>query len=73
MRIIRLSEVMHNTGLSRSTIYRYVADGSFPKPVPLGGRVVGWVDSEVTDWILERIEMREDNKTVVKGIHAKAS
>lgn len=59
MRIIRLSEVLANTGLARSTLYRYVADGAFPKPVSLGDRAVGWVESEVQDWVLARIEERD--------------
>ncbi len=59
MRIIRLKEVIDSTGLARSTIYKYIDEGFFPKPVSLGGRSVGWVESEVHDWILERIEERD--------------
>ena len=59
MRIIRLSEVLANTGLARSTVYKYVAEGCFPKPVSLGDRAVGWVESEVQDWVLSRIEERD--------------
>ncbi|HEC1605864.1 helix-turn-helix transcriptional regulator [Pseudomonas aeruginosa] len=59
MRIIRLKEVIDSTGLARSTIYKYIAEGTFPKPVSLGDRCVGWVDSEVHDWILARIEERD--------------
>jgi prophage regulatory protein len=59
MKIIRLSEVLASTGLGRSTIYKYVAEGCFPKPVSLGDRAVGWVESEVLDWVLARIEERD--------------
>lgn len=59
MRIIRLKEVIDSTGLARSTIYKYIAEGTFPKPVSLGDRCVGWIDSEVHDWILEKIEERD--------------
>ena len=59
MRIIRLKEVIDSTGLARSTIYKYIAERTFPKPVSLGDRCVGWVDSEVHDWILARIEERD--------------
>ena len=59
MRIIRLKEVIDSTGLARSTIYKYIAEGTFPKPVSLGDRCVGWVDSEVHDWILARVEERD--------------
>lgn len=59
MRIIRLKEVIDSTGLARSTIYKYIGEGTFPKPVSLGDRCVGWVDSEVHNWILARIEERD--------------
>ncbi|ENX3946944.1 AlpA family transcriptional regulator [Photobacterium damselae] len=55
MRFIRLKEVMHVTGLGRSSIYNYMAEGRFPKTVSLGGRAVAWVESEVEQWIKERI------------------
>lgn len=61
MRIIRLKEVIDLTGLARSSVYRYVAQNSFPKPVSLGDRAVGWVESEVRDWISERIAERDQN------------
>ena len=59
MRIIRLKDVIDSTGLARSTIYKYIAEDTFPKPVSLGERCVGWVESEVHDWILARIEERD--------------
>jgi len=59
MRIIRLKDVIETTGLSRSTIYSYIEQGSFPKSVSLGGRCVGWVESEITEWVAARIEERD--------------
>lgn len=59
MRIIRLRDVMSSTGLARSTIYKYIVEGTFPKSVSLGDRCVGWVEGEVQDWILARIEARD--------------
>lgn len=59
MRIIRLKEVIYSTGLARSTIYKYIGEGSFPKAVSLGDRSVGWVDTEVQEWILARIKERD--------------
>ena len=64
MRIIRLKEVIDSTGLARSTVYKYIAEGTFPKPVSLGERCVGWVESEIHDWILARIEERDMAETV---------
>ena len=45
--------------LGRSYIYKLIADGVFPKPVPLGARATGWVSDEVESWILERIGERD--------------
>lgn len=59
MRIIRLKDVMDSTGLGRSTIYKYMSVGGFPRPISLGDRSVGWVESEVHDWILERVKQRD--------------
>lgn len=58
MRVIRLKEVINTTGLARSTIYKLIGSGEFPRPVPLTGRCVGWIDSEVAAWIQSRIEAR---------------
>lgn len=59
MRIVRLKVVINLTGLGRSTIYKYVSENGFPKPVALGLRCVGWVESEVHEWILARIGERD--------------
>ncbi|EIK61530.1 helix-turn-helix transcriptional regulator [Pseudomonas lactis] len=59
MRIIRLKDVIDSTGLARSTIYKYITENTFPKPISLGERCVGWVEGEVHDWILARIEARD--------------
>ena len=54
--ILRLPQVKAKTGLSRSTIYARIAQGSFPKPVPLGGaRAVGWVEAQVEGWLERQI------------------
>ena len=54
--ILRLPAVKATTGLSRSTIYLRVAEGTFPKPVSLGDRAVGWLAAEIQDWLQRRIE-----------------
>jgi len=54
--ILRLPTVKARTGLSRSTIYLRISEGRFPKPVSLGGRAVGWVESEITEWLNQQIE-----------------
>ncbi|WP_440465697.1 AlpA family transcriptional regulator [Pseudomonas sp. YH-1] len=64
MRIMRLREVMTTTGLPRSTIYRFIANGTFPKPVSLGERCTGWVEEEVLDWVLTKIDERDSDLSV---------
>lgn len=58
--ILRLPAVKARTGLSRSTIYQHVAGGSFPRPVSLGARAVGWVESDIDGWISRKIEESRD-------------
>jgi prophage regulatory protein len=54
--VLRLPDVKRSTGLSRSTIYLRIAQGTFPKPVSLGRRAVGWLEAEVQRWLQRRIE-----------------
>lgn len=56
--VLRLKEVKSRTGLSRSTIYLAVKNDHFPKPINIGIRSVGWIESEINDWILARIQNR---------------
>jgi prophage regulatory protein len=55
-RLLRLKEVMKRTGLSRSTIYGLVKEGKFPKQITITERCVGWVEDEIHDFILKRLE-----------------
>lgn len=60
-RILRLKQLAERIGLGRSTIYdrmdvqspRY--DATFPKPIKLGAAAIGWIDSDVTTWIEQRV------------------
>jgi len=54
-RIVRLPEVMQHTGLARSTIYKMIAAKTFPNQIPLGTKSVGWLESDIQNWIQERI------------------
>lgn len=58
MRFIRLPEVMNRTGLKRSSIYSYMEEGRFPYSSKLGERSVAWVESEVQEWIEQRIRYK---------------
>ena len=68
-RFIRLPEVLSRTGYGRTTIYRKMEDGSFPRSVKLGGplkdpnafdcRAIAWIEDEVEQLIESRIEERD--------------
>ena len=70
-RFIRLPEVLTRTGYGRTTIYRKMEDGSFPRSVKLGGppidpnvfdsRAVAWIEYEIEQWIESRIEERDSS------------
>ena len=53
-RMLRPPEVMERTGLSRTTIWRKVKDGSFPQPLVLGKNSIGWPAQIITDWLESR-------------------
>jgi len=67
-KLIRFPEVMSRTGYGRTSIYRKMEDGSFPKSLKLGGppkdpnvfdsRAIAWIENEVDQWIESRIEDR---------------
>ncbi len=54
--ILRLPAVKAATGLARTTIYERIRAGTFPKPIPIGERAVGWSASEVGRWVQARID-----------------
>ncbi|MEW6257788.1 MAG: AlpA family phage regulatory protein [Pseudomonadota bacterium] len=51
VRLMRLSEVVQQVGLSRSTIYKRMDEGRFPHPVDLGPNIVRWRSDDVVAWI----------------------
>lgn len=61
-RILRLPTVISESGHSRSTIYLRITQGLLPKPVSLGGRTVGWPDSEISSLLAARIAGKTDDE-----------
>ena len=53
---IRLNVVQEITSLSKSTIYRLISEGNFPKQVQIGKRAVIWVRSDITAWINQKLK-----------------
>jgi prophage regulatory protein len=60
--VLRLPAVMASIGLSRSSIYLRVSEGSFPKPISLGARAVGWLQSDIEDWLRQRVELSRESQ-----------
>jgi len=56
-KILRQKDVQDITGLSRSTIYRHINAGTFPAPVKLTERLIGWHDSSISEWMASRPEV----------------
>ena len=59
--ILRLPQVIKRTGLSRSSIYLRMTNDEFPDSVSLGGRAVGWLENDIDEWIVEKIEQGRIN------------
>ncbi|CNI10907.1 MULTISPECIES: helix-turn-helix transcriptional regulator [Yersinia] len=53
--LIRMNEAMRRTGYGKAWIYRLISEGLFPKPVKIGTRSIAFVESEIDEWINQRI------------------
>ena len=52
---LRLPEVLNLVGVTRSTLYRWMEAGTFPRQISVGGNTVVWVESDVTKWMQDQI------------------
>ena len=57
-KVLRKPEVFEKTGLSDATIWRREHSGDFPRRMSLGGKAVGWLESEIEEWIQKKAEAR---------------
>ena len=55
LKILKRQAVEDVTGLSRSSIYEKMTNGTFPKAISLSKRSVGWLEHEVQQWLSDRI------------------
>ncbi len=62
---------MSHTGLGRSSIYKFMNEGRFPKSVPLGDRAIAFVEDEVNAWVQDKIDLRDESEQQVSGKEAK--
>ena len=60
--ILRRKQVEKRTGLSRSTIYLRIQEGTFPRPVNLGARAVGWLENEIEAWLAMQVKSRDNRQ-----------
>ncbi|WP_368077296.1 helix-turn-helix transcriptional regulator [Sphingomonas faeni] len=58
-RLIRIPEVRHRVGLSRASIYRREADGTFPRKVRLGPACVAWYESDIGEFVSDPMGYRQ--------------
>ena len=56
-KLIRLPEVLNRTGISRSLVYKLIKEDSFPKQINTSPRTSGWLESEIDEWIEERVNL----------------
>ncbi len=59
-RIIRLKTVLARTGLSRTTLYRKMSEGTFPRQVKISVHGAGWRESAINRWIADPVSYREE-------------
>jgi prophage regulatory protein len=69
-RIIRLKTILDRTGLSRSTIYRKIAEGTFPAQIRISVNGAGWKESDVDRWIADPVGWRAANDNDEPGVEA---
>ncbi len=61
-RIVRLNTVLIRTGLSRSTIYRKIAEGTFPAQIRISINGAGWRESDIDCWVANPVAWRPEEK-----------
>ncbi len=60
MHLLNLKEVIYLTGFGRSSIYKFMDEGHFPKSMSIGGRSVMWSEEDIQEWIESKIREREN-------------
>jgi prophage regulatory protein len=62
--ILRLKAVIERTGISRSNIYSQIKAGTFPAPISLGARAIGFINHEIDAWIESRVKISRESSMV---------
>ncbi|MCV6588316.1 MAG: AlpA family transcriptional regulator [Marinobacterium sp.] len=64
--LIRRKDLLLQIGFTESMLYEQVTAGTFPKPIKIGPKAVAWLESEVNEWLNQRIALRDDEHTTKK-------
>ncbi len=67
-RIIRMGTVRYRTGLSRSTIYRKIAEGTFPAQLKISINGTGWRESDIDRWVANPVAWRPGSGRDLDGV-----
>lgn len=59
--LLRLKQVQEKTGLKRTQIYLYMKTDNFPQSIKIGPASVAWLESEIDDWISEKLNHRRQH------------
>lgn len=68
IRFIRINELTNKVGLSRSQIYKLIAEGDFPKQDKVGDRISVWQESKVEEWMFSKIEPETKQEEVIPEV-----
>lgn len=58
--LLSSKQVLELVPVSKTQLYRLINAGQFPKPVPIGRHRVGFLESEINDWIESRLRVRDE-------------
>jgi prophage regulatory protein len=58
--LIKLTTVKSMTALSKSSIYKLMTKGLFPKSIVIGNRAVAWIEAEIQEWIDHKVSLNRE-------------
>jgi prophage regulatory protein len=67
--IMRMKDVVKKIGLCRATIYTIISRGEFPRPIRIGERATGWLESELEAWLASRASAKKPAGTAQDQTH----
>jgi len=68
IKFLRMNDLQEKVGLSRSQIYKLIAEGDFPKQDKVGERISVWQESKVEKWMFSKIEPEKKQEEVIPEV-----